>query len=216
LIPRLGALKKDREGDVRARAVYGYRVLSRIIPEESLQHLSELLQDNDLNVLREVGYALLPLLGHNPIAVEYAIKLSLNPVVLDAFTEMPEHGMLRARDLEELIKSEQVYDPRASSPLPPNLTHSKVSPIIHVLRLAHASAPGLVVSHIQKCSLDKDTRLRLLAATILSDESFARSDKRLLGLRRDLENDEDYVIRDTLHSYRLLENLRRSGHVIQD
>jgi hypothetical protein len=83
LISLFKVLNNDQEAEVRSRLASCYALTSKLIPNESLDCISELLNDKDLIVLNNIGKSLRFMLSNNSKAVTHVVKLSLNYAFLD-------------------------------------------------------------------------------------------------------------------------------------
>lgn len=189
LFPLFEAFKNEKEAEVRAHMAYGYAAMSKVMPDKSLQGLSGLLDDKDISVLQAVGSAFTILLKSNSKAVSHAIRLSLNPVFLKWLFKETQF---------ELRRRGHVYPPWREE-----------SPILKALKAAYANSPDAVFAHIQRCSSNKDVKIRVLAAKMVSDPFFAQDEKRLVQIRERLKKDKSAVIRDIIEFYRIFAMLVR-------
>ena len=191
LVPLLEDLETDQEVEVRTRLAYSYGDMSKVIPDQSLRALSELLNDTDLSVLQGIGNALVILLKSNPKAVSHALKLSLNPAYLDWLMKQSSSPLRITLDVQGLWQARHIYGPE--------LRRFREDLIIKALKAAYMNSSEIVLTHIKKCSSDKDVRLRVLAAAMVSDEEFVQNDKRLLQMKGKLKNDKDKHVRNALN-----------------
>lgn len=182
LIPFLNSLQNDPEAEVRARVAPYCITLSREMPSKGLKDISEWLDDNNITVLQEIGRKITDLLRSDPNAPLYAIKLSLNPAFIQSL--VTGEGL-------EFISEGGV-----------SMTYSP-NPVIQTLKAAYMISPNIVSKHIDNCSLGKDPKLRILAAAIVSDQSFAKDDKVIAQVRERLKKDKNLEVRMCATSYDL-------------
>ena len=199
LIPFFLSLNKDKEIEIKARVARCYAEISRVLPEESLKCLSELLSDENMVVLTELGRSLTVMLQSNLEAVSHAIKLSLNPVFLEwlmnwvsARTIMDQPQSLLIEELDARTVRTRYHG------VTYNLVHSLHS-ILEAVKAAYPVSPNIVVSHIQDCCSSKDPELKVLAAAILSDQEFAQIDANLLQIKKRLERNRTKCVRNALN-----------------
>jgi hypothetical protein len=211
LIPYLEDLDKDPVAEVRARTAYGYAVISRKMPDKSLQCLSRLVDDKDINVLLEVGRALTNVLNVNSNAVSQIIKLSLNPVFLNHIrieAATPRHIRSYVQVVEESDSGEEYV---RTVPVR-QLERFGENPILKSLKIAYVNSPKAVLKHFKACSSDKDPRLRVLVAAVISDSDFTQHDKKLLRIKEKLKKDKSRDVRKALTFSSLPNILRRRYH----
>lgn len=96
------------------------------------------------------------------------------------------------------------------------LVHSRdlEQPILRTLKAAYVKSPDTILSHIQSCCSSNDSKLRVLAGANVSDQEFAKGDKRLLQIREKLKKDKEECVHNALEftstfRTRILESLRR-------
>lgn len=209
LVPYLEDLDKDQVAEVRARTAHGYAAISKIMPDKSLQCLSGLADDKDISVLQEVARALTYALKVNSKAVSQIIKLSLNPVFLDHIKKLaiipvhirPGHlQVVEASDIEAEYMYGVLFEPRE---------RFKEEPILKALKVAYINSPEAVLKHFKKCSSDKDPRLRVLVAAVISDSDFTQDDKKLLRIKEKLKKDKNRDVRNALKFSQVPMRLKR-------
>lgn len=191
----IDTLKKDKEAEVRARIACCYGIMSREMPDKSLRSLSELLNDKDLRVLHEVGMALVIVSQVNSKAVLEIIKLSLNPVFLGELmklTSMPIQTRVQLVDEYGFEMEHVSLEPSR------RMLHYEEDPILKALKAAYTISPKDVFEHLKKCSSDKDIRLRVLVAAIISDSNFIQNDKKLLQIEEKVKKDRDPRVKNAL------------------
>jgi hypothetical protein len=221
LIPILKAFNVDQEVEIRTRMVASYVLMSKATPEESLRCLAELLDDKEMAVLEAIGSGLTVLLKRNQEAASHIAELSLNPVFLDwlvrlirsrQFAQTWEHRTADMDTLRDLYVEESVQDFRsvgvpvyfAEEMGGTAVTLRSENPILRALKAAYASSPDTLLDHVQGCCSDKDLRLRVLAATIVSDEEFIKGNQELVEIREKLKNDRSKLVRDALELTRFV------------
>lgn len=207
LIPFFDVLKGDQEAAVRARLVYCYAIASKWVPDKALQAISEMLGDNDMEVLNELGDAVTFLIrSGSKEAVSYAIKLSLNPAFLDYIFSEPFRYPTTERRFSPDASIDLLEPPTAIEYTRDRLFLERRSrhyiladSIFRALKFAYKVSPEIVLAHIQNCSLDKDLRLRVLAAEIVSDPSFGQNETTLIRIRKRLKKDKHPEVAWLMH-----------------
>jgi hypothetical protein len=184
LVPFLKSLQVDQEAEVRARVAPCCIVLSKEMPSKGVKSISEWLNDDDITVLEEIGRTIAGLLKSDPDAPLYATKLSLNPVFirwLEEHSDLEHIAHARAREVTSMI--------------------DRPNPIIQALKAAYMISPDTVSRHIDSCSLNKDPKLRILAATVVSDPDFAKDDRIISQVRERLKKDKNPKVIMRVMSY---------------
>jgi len=85
-------------------------------------------------------------------------------------------------------------------------------PILNALKIAYVNSPEAVLKHFKACSSDKDPRLRILVAAVISDSDFTQDNKKLLRIKEKLKKDKSRDVRRALTFSSLPYILRRRYH----